>query len=60
MFFVVGSCDLDRDIGSFLSVIVTHCMLTYIRLYWRFRRFLVCSVDLSCQSTRSTVVYTVL
>ena len=41
MFFVGRSydLDLDLDINPFFFVTTTHCMLTYIRLYWRFRRF---------------------
>jgi hypothetical protein len=57
MFFVV-SYDLELDIDPFFFVVITHCMWTCIRLYWLFRRFLVCSVDLSYQSIRFTVMYT--
>jgi hypothetical protein len=39
MFFVVGSYDLELDIDPFYFVTITHCMLKYIRLSWRFRRF---------------------
>ena len=46
MFFVVGSYDLER------------CMLTILDSPGVFVGFLVCSVDLSCQSKRSTVMYT--
>ena len=33
----VGSYILELDIDPFFSVIITHCMLTYIRLSWCFR-----------------------
>ena len=39
MFFVVGSYDLELDIDPFFFIIITQCMLTYIRLSWLFRRF---------------------
>ena len=35
--YFVGSYDLELDTGPFFSVNNTHCMLTYIRLSWRFR-----------------------
>ena len=61
MFFVVRSYDLELDIDPFLSVIITHCMLTILDSPGVFVGFFfVCSVDLSCQSKRSTVMYTVL
>ena len=49
MFVVVVSCDLDRDIDPLFSVSITHCMLTYIRLSWCFRRFFgeLCRLQLS-------------
>jgi hypothetical protein len=60
--FFVGSYDpdLELDIDPFFFVIITHSIWTYTRLSCRFRRFfLVFSVDLSFQSSRSTVMYTI-
>ena len=55
--FVVGSYDLELDIDPFFFVIITLC--------WRILDspgvsvgFLVCSIDLRCQSTRPTVTFT--
>ena len=58
MFFVGGSYDLELDINPFFLLSLPVC--------WRIldspgvsMGFFVCSVDLSCQSTRSTLMYTV-
>ena len=37
--FFVGSYDLDLDTDPLFSVTITHCMLSYVRLSWRFRSF---------------------